>query len=86
MKDEFYGDFNLIYFHRETGEEYRVKKISRLDCIILDITTGTKLPLSSWFLGKYYVADKDNHKRQKKVRLNFRKSWPDRNKELVNDN
>lgn len=65
--------FNLVYYHRESGEKYLVKKVSRHDCIILDLETKTKLPVSLFYLEKNFKADRDNWKRQKKVRLVFRK-------------
>jgi hypothetical protein len=67
-------DFNLVYYHKETGKEYRVKKITRLNVRILDPETGAKLDLSKYALDKSFKADKDNGKRQKKIRLNF-KNW-----------
>jgi hypothetical protein len=65
--------FNLVYFHKETGEEYWVKRVSRLDFIIYDPRTKTKLPLSEFALRKAFRACPTNGKRQKKVKLDFRK-------------
>lgn len=66
-------DFNLTYYSRETGVAYRVKQITRHDYIIMDMETGTKLPISKWALTKGFRADKNNGKKQKRVRLDFRK-------------
>lgn len=75
---EIEKEFNLIYYHRVTGEMVRVKKVTRNDCVIYDPETKTRLPLSKWALDKSYEACKTNQKRQRKVRLNF-KNW-DKNK------
>lgn len=66
-------EFNLVFYHRETGKMYRAKRITRLDFIILDPDTNTKLPLSRHALDKSFKADKNNGKRQRKIRLNFKK-------------
>lgn len=66
-------DFNLIYYHRETGVAYKVKRVNRLNFVILDPESSTKLHLSAWALRKSFRADKNNGKRQKKVKLDFRR-------------
>lgn len=71
-------DFNLVFYHKETGEKFLGKRVTKHDYVIMDIDTKTKLRLSRYALDKAFDADKDNEKRQKKVRLNFR-NW-DKNK------
>lgn len=66
-------EFNLVYYHRETGKEYKVKFVTVHDYVILDPETGARLPISSWALNKAYRADKNNRKRQRKRKLDFRK-------------
>ena len=65
--------FNLKYFHKESGEEYWVKRVTRLDFVIYDPRTKARLPLSYDALKKAYRACETNGKRQKKVKLDFRK-------------
>lgn len=67
-------DFNLVYYHKETGEKYFVKMISKHDYIVLDPRTNTKLPLSKHFLDKYFKSDKRNSKSKEKTKLQFR-NW-----------
>lgn len=66
--------YNLIYYHKETGKKYEVKRVTRLDYRIRDPEdeTKTSLALSAWALSRSFRADKDNAKNQKKVQLNFR--------------
>lgn len=66
--------FNLIFIHKETGEEYRVKGITRYDYIIEDPETKTKMPISRAALLRMFTSHKDNGKNQKRVRLNFRRN------------
>jgi hypothetical protein len=67
-------DYNLIYIHKETRKEYLVKRVTRLDFRIKDPDyPETSLPLSYHALHSAYEAHPDNQKRQKKVKLDFRK-------------
>lgn len=66
-------EFNLVYFHKETGEEYWVKRVTRLDFVIYDPRTKARIPLSYDALKKAFRACPSNGKRQKKVKLDFRK-------------
>lgn len=66
-------EFNLIYYHKETGKEYRAKLVTIHDYVLLDPETGARLPISSWALNRAYRADKGNKKRQRRRKLDFRK-------------
>lgn len=74
---EIEKEFNLVFYHRESGKMYRVKRITRLDFILIDpedyLETRVRLALSRHALDKAFYADKENGKRQKKVRLDFTK-------------
>lgn len=67
-------DFNLVFYHKETGKKYLGKRITKHDYRIMDPETKVKLPISRHALDKSFKADKENGKRQKKIRLNF-KNW-----------
>jgi hypothetical protein len=62
--------FNLIYYHRVTGEAYRVKMVTRYDYVI-EYPYGEKVRVTQPFLRKNFKACKTNNKRQRKQRLNF---------------
>lgn len=55
-------EYRLIYFHKESGKEYRGKMVSRLDYILLDPKTGEKTPITRHKLTKEYRASKKNSK------------------------
>lgn len=65
-------DYNLIYYHKESGKMYLAKRVTKLDYILYDPETETKLPISSWAISQSYNADKGNHKRKKRVGLKFK--------------
>lgn len=67
-------DFNLVYYHRETEKKYLAKRVTKDDYVILDPEfPDARLRLSAYAINKAYKADKNNSKRQRKVRLNFEK-------------
>ena len=62
-------DYNLIYYHRETGRKYLAKRITKDDYVILDPDfPEARLRLSLYALNKAYEADKGNFKRRKKIK------------------
>jgi hypothetical protein len=60
-------EYNLIYVCKETGREFRVKRITKNDYKILDLSTGEATAISSSRLRKFYIADKGNAKRQRRA-------------------
>jgi hypothetical protein len=65
------NDLNLIYYHRISGDPYRVKRITKDDYVIEYPETSERVMVTKRFLDKGWVADKENGKKQKKHRLDF---------------
>lgn len=55
-------EYRLIYFHKETGKEYRGKMVTRLNYILVDPETQEKIPISRHALTRDYRASKKNSK------------------------
>ena len=66
------NDLNLVYYHRTTNELYRVKRVTLHDYVIEHPETGERILVTKRFLDKGWVADRENGKRQKKHRINFK--------------
>lgn len=62
--------FNLVYYHRHTGDKYRAKRVTIYDYVI-EYPDGEKVRITRHFLNKFFKADKDNWKRKVKVVLSF---------------
>lgn len=65
-------EFNLIYYHRHTGEPYKVKRVTKNDFIIL-YPDGERVRISEYFLKKVWRPDKNNNKPRMRSRLNFKR-------------
>lgn len=62
-------DFNLIYYHRETGEKFRVKRIDKHTYIIE--LENERVRISVYLLNKTYRADRANSKVGTHKRITF---------------
>lgn len=66
-------EFRLIYRHKESGKEFRAKRVIKDHYVLLDPETNEKTRISKWKLDKEYEWDKGNKLPGKKSLLNFKK-------------
>lgn len=53
-------EFNLIYFHKKTGQKFAGKRATPTDYVLVDEDTGKRLELTHYLLHRDFDSDPAN--------------------------